>query len=80
MPTIINSHGRQPFERPRYTTQNNLKWTLKKQVLIIFRCGIPIVVLEYIIKEEICPTMHSFTAAIINGSYVRGDISSCTMF
>ena len=37
-------------------------------------------VLEHIIKEEICPTMHNFKAAIINGSYMTGDISSCIMF
>jgi hypothetical protein len=53
MPTIITSSGRQPFVRPRYTTEDNLKWTLKIQVLIILSCGIPVVVLEYIIKEEI---------------------------
>jgi len=53
MPTNITSTGRQSFERPRYTTENNLKWTLKIQILIILICGIPVVVLEYTIKEDV---------------------------
>jgi hypothetical protein len=53
MPTIITSPGRWLFEGARYTTEDNIKWTLKKQVLITLMCGIPVVILQYITEKEI---------------------------
>lgn len=53
MPTIITSPGRRIFEEARYTTEDNIKWTLKKQVPITLMCGIPVVVVQHIIEKEI---------------------------
>jgi hypothetical protein len=33
-------------------------------------CEIPSAPLEYIIREETCPSMHNFTVEIRNGSYM----------